>query len=494
MATATPIRAIVGRFFCDFAYNAMDEVLRVRPFEFAAIVSKGVDPKYFTAIPRERQEWFVSSKIRSCEYAGVDWGSLAPLDEGLVESMRECECIFMALVWRLEWKREFSYQQRKRWYLRHLRFWNDYLDRNRINLYVSAWTPHEIPDVVIYELCKLKGIKVLFFECASFVRDTSFLEHDWEVGPPQIGARYQELVKEFAGVTDPMKVPLSAPYEERYTALTAVEGSRPPAYYNQWIPYWNSLKRTAKNAPTAFVGYIAQYCTPAGWKRAAGTLNRNVVMRGRNRFYDAHAVEPDVTKKYVYLPLHFQPEIATTPLAGAFVDQVLMAHMLNATLPDDVLIYVKEHPWESAWTVRSIDEYKDFLELPKVRLISRSASTFALREHCAAVATATGTAGGEALFRGKPVFLFGHRFYQDAPGVHKIHSLEDCTNAVRAIFTEGKKPTLTECRLFLKAMEDTRIHGVLDPEHVDVSLLKTENHSRAHSEVIQKELSGWFGS
>lgn len=493
MADPVPIRAIVGRFSQEYSHQAIEEVLRERPFAFCAIVAAGAEPRYFSGIPQSCQEWFISSEIRGCTYRNVDAASLRPLDEVLIGQMRECEAIFMTMVSRLEWKRQFSYEMRKRWYLRHLRFWNDYIERHGINLYLSAWTPHEIPDIIIYYLCKRKGIRVLFFECANVVLDTSFAEHDWEESAGQIDVRYTKLLQEHTDTRDPSQVPLHPHYEERYQALTQAVGSKPPAfYYSQWKSYWALLYRTIWEKPLILCQTMVRYCTPGGLKRAFAAAKRYWVSRTYNAFYNACAIEPDFDRPFVYLPLHFQPELATTPMGGGFGDQILVAQMLQVCLPDDVLIYVKEHPWESAWTVRSIQYYRDFLELPKVRLVARSADTFALREHCRAVATVTGTAGMEALFRGKPVFLFGHRFYQYARGVYRIHSYDDCVHAVREVFVEGKKPTSLDCRLYLKAMEETRVHGVIDPDQIAASPLSHAVHSRVHTEAILRELRQWF--
>ena len=124
----------------------------------------------------------------------------------------------------------------------------------------------------------------------------------------------------------------------------------------------------------------------------------------------------------------------------------------------------------------------------KVRFIRRSADTFTLREKCIAVATVTGTAGFEGLFRGKPVFLFGYRFYQYARGVYRIRTAEDMKSAIRAVFVEGKKPSLVEARLYLQAMEETGIRGILNPWHMKVSHMAEEEHVKNNSEAIIKEL------
>lgn len=490
MAT-TVINAIIGRFSYDYSYEVIERVMEKRPFAHCGIISSGPEPRYFTKLPKEKQDWFISSEIRGCEYGDIDWTTLRPLDEELIEGMRDCEAVFMEIVTRLEWKRQISYDTRKRWYHRHLRFWNDYIHRHSINFYVSAWMPHEIPDIVIYYLCKHYNIPVLYFECASMVKDTSFAEHDWKESAYKIPAVYEALLRQYANVKDPSEIPLDAEYEKRYQALTTVEGVRPPAHVN--LPsYWKKIQRKLFEAPVSLVKNVFQYATPQGIRRLSQTIERRRVFHERNAFYDAHAVDPDLTKKFVYQPLHYQPEASTTPMSGVYVNQVLMAQLLDASLPDDVLIYVKEHPWESGWLMRDIAYYEALLAIPKVRLLKRSADTFELREHCMAVATGTGTAGVEALFRGKPTFLFGHRFYQYAHGVYMIHSLDDCKKAAHAIFIEGKTPTLIESRIYLKAMEEARVHGAINPWHRDVSELPDEQHISSHVTALLEELDHFF--
>jgi len=483
-----PIRAIVGRFSFDFASRMIENVLREYPFEFCGIISSGVDPRYFHSIPSEKQQWFASSQIRGCEYPGVRWAELEPLDEELIEGMRECEAVFMEMVSRLEWKRHVSYSTRTFWYLRHLRFWNDYLTRHRINLYLSAWIPHEIPDIIIYYLCKLRKIPVVYFGISTIL-DTSFIEHDWEESNVQTGARYAQLLTRYPDTTDPLAIPLSERFERRYRALVSSAGEVPPPERQELdVSYGKSIRHLLFTRPLLFLRYLFLYLTPAGIARAIRAWQRRMEAGRAMQFYDAHAVTPDLSQSFVYLPLHFQPEATTVPQAGGYADQVLIAQMLNATLSENFLIYVKEHPRPSALQKHDIVFYKQFLDLPKVRLMPRGYDTFVLREHCKATATASGTAGFEGLFRGKPVLLFGHCYYQYAPGAYRIHSTEDCARAVREVFTEGRSPTLLHCRLYLKAMEETCIHGVTDTYCYRVTRLTEQENAANCSAAILKEL------
>lgn len=482
------IRAIVARFSFPFSERSLEKVFESRPFAFCGIISTG-EPRFYSRVPRDQQEWFSSSAIRGCNYEGVNWSSIAPVDEALIEAMRPCEAVFMEMVSRLEWKRSISYSLRKQWYLRHLQFWNDYLDKHRINLYMAAWLPHEIPDIVIYHLCKLKNIPVLYFHTSS-IRDISFAEHDIEKSAEQTGKRYEELLQQYHAVRDPAEIPLGEVFAKRFEALSVPVGQKPPVESVKRLGYWGQVRKMMRSSPLAALRCIGGYCTPSGMKRAFEGLNRSRMIRARDAFYDARAIEPDLSSRFVYLPLHFQPEASTVPMGGAFNDQNLVAAILNAYLPDDVLIYMKEHPRASSWLARTVPMYEELFAMKKVRFIRRSADTFALREKCIAVATVTGTAGFEGLFRGKPVFLFGYRFYQYARGVYRIRTAKDMNVAVRAVFAEGGRPSLVEARLYLKAMEETGIRGILNPWHMKVSHMTEEEHVKNNSEAILKELDG----
>ena len=198
-------------------------------------------------------------------------------------------------------------------------------------------------------------------------------------------------------------------------------------------------------------------------------------------FYENHAIEPDLNQKYIYVALHYQPEATTMPLAGMFANQLLIVQMLAYCVPDDVLICVKEHPNQDAF-YRSIKFYQEILAIPNVRLITRKYNTFELTKHSLAVATATGTVGWEALFKGKPVLMFGHYVYQYAPGVLQISTIEDCQKAIHKIINENFKPDPDDLKLFLQALEETSFYLPPDDieqkmENLTNSLLKHLHHS-----------------
>jgi hypothetical protein len=179
-----------------------------------------------------------------------------------------------------------------------------------------------------------------------------------------------------------------------------------------------------------------------------------------NTAYNARVSPLTTDSAYIYVPLHFQPECTTSPLGGAYVDQILMVKLLHSCLGKDLLLYVKEHPVQRSWG-RSIEFYRELAALPQVRLVDKASSSFDLIKNATAIATITGTAGWEALFYEKPVLMFGDFFYKYSPGVLAVKTLSDCQNALQKI-AAGFKPKKEEQKVFLRALQEVAVRGYCD--------------------------------
>jgi len=124
-------------------------------------------------------------------------------------------------------------------------------------------------------------------------------------------------------------------------------------------------------------------------------------------------------EKFVYFPLHFQPELTTVPQGGVFGDQALAIEMLRAALPPDVAIVVKENPMQGAFHRESTFANR-LKQIENVVVLHPSVSNELLEQNCLAVGVVTGTAGWEAIRDCRPCICFGHAWYLDCPGVHKF--------------------------------------------------------------------------
>lgn len=143
---------------------------------------------------------------------------------------------------------------------------------------------------------------------------------------------------------------------------------------------------------------------------------------------------------YVFF-LHYQPEATTLPDGLAFSQQWLAISRLRMALPAEVQLVVKEHPGMFLRgmlrpNVRDRYFYDAIAGLPNTVLADINQDSFDLIDHAEAVATITGTAGFQAVARGKPVIVFGAAPYSDFPQVRRVASAEDLVAVVAAV-TQG---------------------------------------------------------
>jgi hypothetical protein len=143
------------------------------------------------------------------------------------------------------------------------------------------------------------------------------------------------------------------------------------------------------------------------WDESAWRIRRVFWAKPSNwDFYDCN-------EKYVYFPLHVQPEMSTMTFAPFYLDQLSILENLSKSLPIDYRLLVKEHP---SMLGRRKDEYYDRIKaLPNIRFVSPLSDSFEITKNAAAIFTITGTVGLEGMIMQKPVIFLGSTFYRYCP-------------------------------------------------------------------------------
>ncbi|OGU62889.1 MAG: hypothetical protein A2V66_14840 [Ignavibacteria bacterium RBG_13_36_8] len=422
------------------------------------------------------------------EYS-VDWNKLIPLDEDLISKMYPCESIILRMIDRLPTPEGLyrSYDTRKKMYLKHLRYWNHILEEDKIDCVIFDIIPHVVYDYIIYELCKLKNIPVVVV-LQSIVDDCTFYFDGFDDFNSELKRRYQELLESMKNIPE-NDIQLDR-RTKAYLDLQ-IKNQDPVPWYTQdffdrpiskitYFTRFKSILRTVMNGITHNEPFIFI-------EKMLAIIRRGKYAKHLLNYYDNLAKKPDLSNKFVYIPLHMQPECSTSPMAQAYVDQLLMIQMIAHYLPNDVMLYVKEHPGQFDYG-RSFSYYQDLLQIPRVTLIPKRYSSFDLIRNCIAVVTATGTAGFEALFREKPVLMFGTNFYESARGVYRIRTNEDCKSAIEEIFEKNKKPMRKDAIIFLKALEETSINGYIGSAYARISHLTPEDNVQNVAKAIIDKL------
>ena len=131
--------------------------------------------------------------------------------------------------------------------------------------------------------------------------------------------------------------------------------------------------------------------------------------------------------------------------------------------------------------------YQQIAQIKNVKLVPIKTNSFSLIKQAQAVATVTGTAGWEAILRGKPALVFGHAWYNDCAGVFKVDSVESCRSALEKI-ANGYRLDDQAVMNYLKCFELASIRGLVDKwTGINVKLTKREGLTNILS-VINNEL------
>ena len=126
--------------------------------------------------------------------------------------------------------------------------------------------------------------------------------------------------------------------------------------------------------------------------------------------------EIDLNCKYIYVPLHNQPEMSTSSLGGQFRDQALLLECLANDLPTGWKIFVKENPRQGAYA-RGPLFFHRLKRISQLQVLPSNANTHALSKNAQFVASVGGTAGWEAIRQGTPAMVFGAAWYGSFEGV-----------------------------------------------------------------------------
>lgn len=161
--------------------------------------------------------------------------------------------------------------------------------------------------------------------------------------------------------------------------------------------------------------------------------------------------ELDPKQKYIYYPLHINPEYSTQIMAPMWLNQLYVIELLSKSIPCDWVIYVKEHPTTLFCRVRPWGFYEKIKQLPNVRLAPIDADMHKIISKAEMVAVITGTSGWEAIMRGKPLITFTNCFWDVLELSSKCSDIETFSRDIQDEFSRAKgiSPAERKRRLIL---------------------------------------------
>lgn len=439
------MKCIIYGLYNSHHMPIIEKISQTFPIEYCHII--GNDESNKIKVPFIKECVFDNWHEITEGYKNFDWNLITPLDAELVEKMRSCEIEVLRMMDRKSTHvhGSWTYEKRKRVYLEHLRYWNHILNTQSFDFFWGLNIPHEVIDYVISSLCKQKNIPSFYFY--QWSPDLTFLINDWKNPFP--------FLEKTLPISQGKK--LSKYLEKDFVMRTSDKDQPLPFYFRKELTE-NFLKSLSSYFYQQAKSIFSSIKSP---KHTTWKLIHNYHVRAVNQFYENLEYTPRENEKYIYFPLHLQPELSTSPMAGPFVDQVLIVQMLSYYLPKDVSIYIKEHPFQNRGQ-RPKEFYPELASISGVKFINANKNSSDLVKNSLAIATATGTTGWEALFLNKSVLLFGNTFYQYCPGVFKIKSRDDCRKAIKSIEARENVPTREALWQFLYHLGPHGIEGNID--------------------------------
>lgn len=384
------------------------------------------------------------------------------LDDQIMKKLYPYEQIAMDIVnrWRRSYTSKNTYAEIKRIFYVLLRFWNNYILENQINLCILTIMPHIPCTYIPYALCKIYGIPTVIQGVVPFSRRQKInyilkpsieeIDYHWEKRYLKYKEEYER--KEHSHIS-------LAPELERYFSQYNISKKEIESviFYNEK----NNIKEILNKYLTRAKIYLKRQEYKVILNKVRYLFFTRLETRGFLKKVEKLEEVADLNKSYYYFALHLQPEATTLPNGGIYAEQILAIRILSKLLPDNTYLYVKEHPsyWiqkgrlESVYESRNFQFYKEIKGLRNVKFIKHTYSSQELLEKCRAVVTITGTVGFEALFLGKPVLIFGHTFYEHYPYAFPVKTIDDCRNAIFEIENSKFYFDRKEMKLYLKSIE-----------------------------------------
>ncbi|MEN9740104.1 MAG: hypothetical protein RLZ72_370 [Actinomycetota bacterium] len=306
----------------------------------------------------------------------------------------------------------------------------------KIGALVVGEAPHHTAQLIGYRTCEMLGIPTYHLMMNTYV---PLLQVQRQIvgnplpvpSAPDVTKHIDEIHKSFETYREGIPTPLYMTNQANFDKTWK---------FSRWVRrYWRNIValRVKKIIgreirPSNDTGIRNLYPFQVNRRHWLTPFRVEAIRRNLEQEYPKFAEKVDFSDgslpKFVYFPMPFEPERTTLPDGGDFYEAMDALLALRAYLPEDVHIFVKEHPSQfarklSGYKGRSQLIYQVIANLPNTRLIDLSVPSASLTENAEFVCVITGTAALEAALIGKKGVVFGSPWFWRLPGVHVFTEL-----------------------------------------------------------------------
>lgn len=416
-----------------------------------------------------------------------------PISENDLFIFSQTERFFLKMADRLGYLE--SYQWRKNLYLKLLSTWIYIIKDSNIDVAIFENIPHEGFDFIAYNIFKEFNIKCLcFYQMPIRPKETYLLHLVSNIFDHSeiINLNKKNKIKEanykkkFSGY-----LKIRKEKSTNLNSFTREKRIKKFQFFTLLVHYFKNLHNiTEKFKFNKVLHFIS---VNLGLSDPYLPSLRKLISYEKNLL-----TKPDLNMKFVYLPLHYQPELSTSPLAKGYVDQILFINLISQVSAKlGIKVYVKEHPRAGkARGSRTKVFYDTIKNLKNVEFIDKSFNSYELIDRSFCVAAITGSVGWEAVLRSKTVLMVGSRFYSSAPNVFEISNYEQCfqvmknlDNNINNSFDDNFENKLND---YLSYLSPCVTEGFVDRKDSNISTVTRSTSIKNQIALIDKYLDILF--
>lgn len=407
-----------------------------------------------------------------------------PLDMDIIEDLANEQLLTLKMMDRIDPgnvlpKETFGYNERVRHYYRLTSYWMNVFDHLNPEVVIFGGTPHLVNDFVLYSVAKKRDVETIIFTNTAlpelfYTRKGIFSgfepSSETDIQNQKIPEEIQSYLKKLSSDYSEAKPDYMRGTNTNFGVKSFLESLN-----SHFIPSSKSRIKELLFSKNAF-----RWEVPVDIKFGSGKIEESgfpwiqwayyllksrLYLRKLRKVYDKKATPLSLEEEYIYYPLHYQPERTTSPEGNHYAHQGLVVDLL-ANCADNLKIYVKEHPSQFDPNLhgqlgRKKYTYDDIASHEQVRLVPLDTDPYELIDNATAVATITGTAGWEAINRGKPAMVFGAAWYQNAPNVYSITTRSDLKRVLPLIRDPNQQNEMS-IQDFVKATMSVGYQGKLN--------------------------------
>lgn len=408
----------------------------------AGVIDEHQDHSPFDRVPAHFSEGlFGDYQNFTDDGAGVSdplYSEICSAEGGILRQMDRL--VYEPLARRRNEPFEGSFDDRRRLLFKHLRFWDKTLLDLAIDAVIFHNLPHQVFDTVLYHMCKSRGIPTLIFSSVGVFKDTYFVSESIEdAGLLDFGAKLRAAnVNNWIDTDDRVN--------RDWTRVCKIVDSGGEAHVaTDSFSILRSLindghaggsRGTMRDFVKALWRRLRRMRRQVSTSRVSLSLKSRRIrdVRSARREELKHASNSPLPERFVYFPLHFQPEASTTARGRHYVELREVVASVASSMPEGVILVIKEHPHQyDKLLPRPSGFFSELAGIPRVQLIDSSARSSDIRQKCLGVVTVSGSNGFEVLASGRQVIAFGSAAWREAPGVWTIRSQADVVSALDSV-------------------------------------------------------------